>query len=116
MLNFGHTFGHALESVNEYRSNLTHGEAISIGMILAAKISYRMNNIKRSELDDIIYHFKQAGLPYSTKSMINNKLYKVITADKKNTNNKINLILLKKVGKAYYKRGLNITELKNLIN
>ena len=116
MLNFGHTFGHALESINKYRSNLTHGEAISIGMILAAKISYRMKNIRRSELDDIIYHFKQAGLPYSTKSMINNKLYKAIAADKKNTNNKINLILLKKVGEAYYKRGLNITELKNLIN
>ena len=116
MLNFGHTFGHALELINKYHSNLTHGEAISIGMILAAKISYRMKNIRRSELDDIIYHFKQAGLPYSTKSMINNKLYKAITADKKNTNNKINLILLKKVGEAYYKRGLNITELKNLIN
>jgi len=116
MLNFGHTFGHALESINKYRSNLTHGEAISIGMILATKISYRMKNIRRSELDDIIFHFKQAGLPYSIKSMINNKLYKAITADKKNTNNKINLILLKKVGEAYYKRGLNITELKNLIN
>ena len=116
MLNFGHTFGHALESVNEYRSNLTHGEAISIGMILAAKISYRMKNIRRSELDDIIHHFKQAGLPHSTKSLINNKLYKAIAADKKNTNNKINLILLKKIGEAYYKRGLNITELKNLIN
>ncbi len=116
MLNFGHTFGHALESINKYRSNLTHGEAISIGMILAAKISYRMKNIRRSELDDIIYHFKQAGLPYLTKSMINNKLYKAISADKKNISNKINLILLKKIGEAYYKRGLNITKLKNLIN
>mgnify|MGYP001433639258 CR=1 FL=1 len=85
-LNFGHTFGHALESINKYRSNLTHGEAISIGIILATKISYRIKNIRRSELDDIIYHFKQAGLPYSTKSMINNKLYKAITADKKNIN------------------------------
>ena len=116
MLNFGHTFGHALESINKYRSNLTHGEAISIGMILATKISYRMKNIRKSELDDIIDHFKQAGLPCSAKSMINNKLYKAITADKKNINNKINLILLKKVGEAYYKRGLNIKEIKNLIN
>ncbi len=116
MLNFGHTFGHALESINKYRSNLTHGEAISIGMILAAQISYRMKNIKRSELNDIIYHFKKAGLPHTTKSKINNKLYNAITADKKNTNNKLNLILLKKVGEAYYKRGLSISELKNLIN
>ncbi len=116
ILNFGHTFGHALESINEYRSNLTHGEAISIGMILATKISYKMKNIKRSELDDIIDHFKRAGLPYSTKSIINKKLYKKIIADKKNTNNKINLILLKKVGQAYYKRGLTITKLKKLIN
>lgn len=116
ILNFGHTFGHALESINKYRSNLTHGEAVAIGMILATKISYRMKNIKRSELDDIIDHFKKAGLPYSTKSIINNKLYKAIKGDKKNINNKINLILLKKVGSAYYKRGLNITKLKSLIN
>jgi 3-dehydroquinate synthase/shikimate kinase/3-dehydroquinate synthase len=116
MLNFGHTFGHALESINKYHSNLTHGEAISIGMILAAKISYKMKNIRSSELDDVINHFKKAGLPYLTKSTHNNKLYKAIRADKKNINNKINLILLKKIGKAYYKRGINITKLKSLIN
>ena len=75
-----------------------------------------MKNIRRSELEDIIDHFKKAGLPYSTNSVTNNKLYKAIISDKKNTNNKINLILLKKVGEAYYKRGLNITKLKNLIN
>ena len=40
ILNFGHTFGHALESINNYKSSLNHGEAISIGMIIAAKISY----------------------------------------------------------------------------
>ena len=116
ILNFGHTFGHALESINEYNSNLTHGEAISIGMIIASKISYKMKNIKKFELEDIINHFKNSGLPHSTKSRINNKLYKKIMTDKKNINNKINLILLKKVGEAYYKRGLNITKLKNLIN
>ena len=37
MLNFGHTFGHALESMNNYKRNLSHGEAISIGMCLAIK-------------------------------------------------------------------------------
>ena len=67
--------------------------------------------MRGSELDDVIDHFKKAGLPYSTNSATNNKLYKAIISDKKNTNNKINLILLKKVGEAYYKRGVNITTL-----
>ena len=47
MLNFGHTFGHALETINKYQTNLTHGEAISIGMVLAAKISYKLKNIRK---------------------------------------------------------------------
>ena len=116
MLNFGHTFGHAIEAINKYHSNLTHGEAISIGMAIEAKISYKLNNIEKYELDDILDHLKNVGLPYSTKKIKINKIYKIITSDKKNTNNKINLVLLKKIGAAYYKRGLNITKIKSLIN
>ena len=116
MLNFGHTFGHALESINQYNPNFTHGEAISIGMMISSFVSYKMKNIEKFELDDIISHFKEAGLPYSYKKMINDKLYRTIIADKKNIDNKINLILLKKIGKAYFERNLNITKLKSLIN
>ena len=116
MLNFGHTFGHAIEATNKYHSNLTHGEAISIGMIIAAKISYKLKNIEKNELDDIIDHFKNAGLPYSTEKIKKNKIFKMIISDKKNTKNKINLILLKKIGSAYYKRGLDIKKIKSLIN
>ena len=116
MLNFGHTFGHALEVINNYSTKLTHGEAISIGMVIAANISHKLNNLTKNELSDITNHFKNAGLPYTTKKVIRNKLYKIITSDKKNTNNKINLILLKTIGSAYFKRGLNITKIKKLIN
>ena len=54
MLNFGHTFGHALESMNNYKRNLIHGEAISIGMCLAMKISCKMNLISINEYNDFI--------------------------------------------------------------
>ena len=116
MLNFGHTFGHALETMHRYRSDLLHGEAISIGMIIALKISNKMKNISNKELEDIINHFKNAGLPISCQETKNNKFYQIIANDKKNINNKINLVLLKKIGKAYYKRGLDINKIKNLIN
>ena len=85
-------------------------------MALAVKISYKLNNIKKHEHDDIINHLKQAGLPYSTLSTKKNKIYKIITFDKKNSDKKINLILLKKIGSSYYEKGLNIMKVKSLIN
>ena len=116
MLNFGHTFGHALETLDKYNSNMTHGEAVSIGMTIAAKISYKLKNLRKDELDDIIAHLKAAGLPYYSDKIKNDKLYNIIATDKKNVNNKVNLILLKKIGKAYYQRNLNCSKLKKLIN
>ena len=116
MLNFGHTFGHAIETANEYKSSLTHGEAISIGMITASKISVKLKGLKKEELDDIINHFNEVGLPTKYKKNYGNKIFKIISSDKKNQNRKINLILLKGIGKSYFERGLNISKVKKLIN
>ena len=116
MLNFGHTFGHALESINNYKSNLTHGEAISIGMILAAKLSYKINKISKNQLEDLIMHFKNAKLPTNTNVIVKNKFYKKLINDKKNLDKNINLILLKEIGKAYFARNFKINEIKNLIS
>ena len=116
MLNFGHTFGHALEAMNNYKKNLSHGEAISIGMALAAKISLKKGNIKESDYNKLILHLKEVGLPHYDSRTNNNKIYKLIISDKKNINNKINLILLKKIGKAYFERGLKKEEIKKLLN
>ena len=116
ILNFGHTFGHALEAMNHYRNNLTHGEAISIGMVAAAKISKKINLINEKEYQNLILHLKKVKLPYYDKRIGENKIFKLILSDKKNLNNKINLILLKKIGKAVYKKGLKIDEIKKLLN
>ena len=53
ILNYGHTFGHAIEAYNKYK-NLSHGAAITLGMIIASKISYYEGHIKNHQLDNII--------------------------------------------------------------
>jgi len=116
MLNFGHTFGHALETLNKYNSKLLHGEAISIGMVIASKLSYKFNNISKFEFEEIINHFSKVGLPTKTNKINSSIFYKQILFDKKNTNNEINLILLKSIGTAYFKRKMNINQIKNLLN
>ncbi len=115
MLNFGHTFGHVLESMNNYNSNLTHGEAISIGMILAAKVSYKKRKISKNQLEDLIVHFKNAQLPINSNMIKKNQFYKKLMNDKKNINEKINLILLKRIGSAYFARNFDIKDIKDSI-
>ena len=115
MLNFGHSFGHALESMNNYNSNLTHGEAISIGMILAAKISYKTNKISKNQLLDLIIHFKNAKLPIDSNMIRKDQFYMKLANDKKNKNEKINLVLLKKIGCAYFARNFDINSIKNIL-
>jgi 3-dehydroquinate synthase len=92
-LNFGHTIGHALE--NQYE--LSHGEAIAIGMAFAANLSARLIGFKGS--GRVIKLLERYGLPtyarYNKKKVIN-----VLRADKKRQNKEINFILLESVGKA----------------
>ena len=115
MLNFGHTFGHALEVMNNYKKNFTHGDAISIGMILATKISQNMGNISQSQLDKIILHFKNTGLKTNSILIRNKNFIKLLLNDKKSQNNKIHLVLLKEIGKAYYARNFTLKDIKDLI-
>ena len=78
MLNFGHSFGHALETFNKYNNKLTHGEAISIGMIIESKLSYKLGNLNIDELLKIKKHFSKAGLPISDIRILNNKIFLII--------------------------------------
>ena len=106
LLNFGHTFGHVIEQTNSYKTNINHGEAVAMGMIMASKLSSAMNLISINELNKIINHFKLLNLPTQIprtlrKNLSIKRFIDVMNKDKKTKNNKINLILLKKIGKAY---------------
>ena len=101
ILNLGHTFGHAIESCLNYKDWL-HGEAISVGMVMAADLSHRMQLIEKDDLDRVKQIFLAAGLPIEAPSHLANKdIYNSMHNDKKVLAGKIRLILMEKIGKAF---------------
>lgn len=69
LLNFGHTFGHALEAEAGYGGGVLHGEAVSIGMILALDLSHRMGLCPGQDVDRARRHFAAVGLPMDIASI-----------------------------------------------
>lgn len=106
ILNFGHTIGHSIEKLDD----LSHGEAISLGMIASCYISYNKGFLKKEEFLKIWEIFKknEFSLIFS-KNISYEDLLKKILQDKKNKNNAIHFILLKKIGKVQkYKKKYSI--------
>ncbi len=105
ILNFGHTLGHALESHLNYSKKLNHGEAIIIGMRIACKISHQLGFLTKEEVGVVNNIYKNLNLNASIKPYIKSnqisRFIEIMKKDKKNNSNHINLILLKKIGKAF---------------
>ena len=116
ILNFGHTIGHSLETFYNYNSKLNHGEAISIGMLIEAKISNKLGYLSKIDLNKIEEHFKNAKLKLSDKNIKNYNLLNIIKKDKKNINGNINIILLKSIGKSFFARNVKFNSIKQIIN
>jgi 3-dehydroquinate synthase len=99
LLNYGHTFGHALETITKY-ATYTHGEAVSIGMSCAAHIGLSLGLIDQNFLQRQDALTVKAGLPIQLPKDIDlNALVALMAADKKAVSGKINLIIPRKVGK-----------------
>ncbi|MBH44661.1 MAG: 3-dehydroquinate synthase [Gammaproteobacteria bacterium] len=97
-LNFGHTFGHAIESAKNYKGIL-HGEAISLGMILAAAISMEKTNLSLEDFNLIEETIRKIKLPTNLpKNLSKSKIIKYLQYDKKKKLGRNNFILLKSVG------------------
>jgi 3-dehydroquinate synthase/shikimate kinase/3-dehydroquinate synthase len=125
ILNFGHTFAHAYEATLGYSKKLNHGEAVLLGIYTALNFSYKSNLIIDNEYYSILEHIKESNLPFDIKKYFTlNHLDKILSfmlKDKKNESEKVNLILLKKIGspiinKVYNKNTLRLFLSKELIN
>tara|TARA_B100000941_G_scaffold278508_1_gene242915 strand:- start:3425 stop:4537 length:1113 start_codon:yes stop_codon:yes gene_type:complete len=103
ILNFGHTFAHAIEVKNNYSKKISHGEAVLTGMILATRLSFVKNICSKNVLREIEDIYKRNNLIYTFKKYNNHKLINSLVPflknDKKNDDDRINFVLLKKVGK-----------------
>ncbi|OGQ17788.1 MAG: 3-dehydroquinate synthase [Deltaproteobacteria bacterium RIFCSPHIGHO2_02_FULL_60_17] len=102
VLNFGHTIGHALESLTAYEKFL-HGEAIAIGMTQAASISVRQGLCDKESLRRIELLLRKAGLPTAIPSPFRaEELVKQMEVDKKSAGGKIKFVLCEGIGKTQF--------------
>ncbi len=105
LLNLGHTFGHALEAATGYE-RLLHGEAIAIGMVLAFRLSVRLELCSAQDSERFTRHLKSVGLPTSLSDISGARptvdaLVEHMGHDKKVKDGRINFVLLHGLGRAF---------------
>ena len=101
VLNYGHTLGHAIESYflgNPERPDLLHGEAIAIGMVLEAYLSFRLCGLDEGTLADIRNTFQRYFPKVSIPAEEEKQILSLLQFDKKNSHGRINFVLLKEIG------------------
>jgi 3-dehydroquinate synthase len=97
-LNFGHTFGHAIEAVSNF--SYSHGESISLGMCAAAYTSHKLGLLDKSGLERIRAILNNTGLPTTGLTLNIDKVIETMQFDKKVNSGRIRFVLLDGIGKA----------------
>ena len=115
ILNFGHTFGHAIEAHHGYKK-ITHGAAITMGMVIAAKVSLFEGHIKDQQLENIISVIKSLGLKADHKKYKYSDLKKYMKIDKKVSDGQLNLILIDKNFNAFKTSNFNNKNIIKALN
>ena len=119
VLNFGHTFAHSFEAALGYSKKLNHGEAVILGMNIALKFSLRNKFLKKSDYNSIMINIKESDLPFEIKKYFSikdlNKILYFMSKDKKNNSEKINLILLKKIGSTIINNNYSLNNIKSFL-
>jgi 3-dehydroquinate synthase len=114
LLNFGHTFGHAIEAGMGYGAWL-HGEAIGAGMVLAAELSSRLGLIGRPEVERIKSLIRQAELPAAGPAFPPEKLMELMAGDKKAAHGKLRFVVLEALGRAALRGGVEEGQIRAAI-
>ncbi|MFQ5659382.1 MAG: 3-dehydroquinate synthase [Gammaproteobacteria bacterium] len=100
ILNLGHSFGHAIETGLNYKHWL-HGEAVSVGMLMASELSYRLGWLEQDSVHGIRSLLDGAGLPVKLPELLSpEKIRELMSVDKKSRDGRLYLVLLKEIGQA----------------
>jgi 3-dehydroquinate synthase len=121
LLNFGHTFGHALEAAVGYDNRLLHGEAVALGMGLAFDLSARLGLCPAEDAARVRRHFDEIGLPtrldqvegvtWDTTDLIGH-----MAKDKKVQDGKITFVLARGIGRAFTARDIDGREVAAVLD
>jgi 3-dehydroquinate synthase len=100
LLNFGHTYGHALETIGQYQT-LLHGEAIAIGMVMAARLSARLGWAEAADAERLRLLLDSLGLPTARPAQASpQRMVELMRLDKKTLSDRLRLILWRGAGRA----------------
>jgi 3-dehydroquinate synthase len=99
LLNLGHTFGHAIETAAGYGEWL-HGEAVGVGMLVAADLSHRLGWIEQADVVRLRRLLERTGLPVAAPAIGAGPALRLMGMDKKVLDGRIRLVLLRRVGEA----------------
>lgn len=100
LLNFGHTFAHAIEAGTGYGTWL-HGEAVGAGMLLAARLSQRLGLLAAQDVKRLAAVLQGAGLPLEPPALETERFLELMGHDKKVEGGRIRFVLLKRIGEAF---------------
>jgi len=99
ILNFGHTIGHAIESVAGYGGLYQHGEAVALGMVAESRLAERLGWIGADVVDRQVRLLERLGLPTAARGLDAGRLFEAMGRDKKNRLGKLRFVLPRSIGK-----------------
>jgi 3-dehydroquinate synthase len=114
LLNFGHTFGHAIEAGTGYGAWL-HGEAIAAGMVMAAALSRNLGLVQAADVARVRRLIERAGLPVAGPTIAPQQLVELMAVDKKAAQGKVRFVVLEGIGRAALRSGLEDVQVREAI-
>ncbi len=120
LLNLGHTFGHALEAATGFSARLLHGEAVSIGMVLAFRLSVKLGLCSGQDAERFARHLKAVGLPTGIADIPGARpapevLLEHMAHDKKVKDGRMTFVLVRGVGEAFVTRDVATDAVREML-
>jgi 3-dehydroquinate synthase len=121
LLNLGHTFGHAFEAACGYSQRLLHGEAVSLGMVMAFRYSQRLGLSSGQDSARVEAHLAAMGLPTRTREVPGSlpgpqDLLTIMRQDKKASLGKLTFILVRAIGEAFIARDISDSDILDFLS
>ena len=119
LLNLGHTFGHALEAETGYSERLLHGEAVALGMVLAARFSAQRGQMPEAEAERVAAHFASVGMRAKLSDLAlecdTARLIEHMRHDKKMDAGTLPFLLLDGIGETYLDRDVSLADVESFL-